>query len=127
MSAQIETRKQLEVGRETNEAGFGNKSSGRVKERGADLRRIAEVANNLVAALADITEHGSGINRSPDVRRGIDFYEEVRFFEINLIGRALELTGGHQGKAARLLNMKITTLNNKIKQYGIPFSRSQAV
>ena len=50
---------------------------------------------------------------------GLDFYNEVTRFEIDLIKRALLLTGGHQGRAARLLNLRATTLNSKIKHYGI--------
>jgi transcriptional regulator with GAF, ATPase, and Fis domain len=54
-----------------------------------------------------------------DVRGGIDFYEEVKRFEVDLIQRALSVTGGNQVRAARLLNMKVTTLNSKIKHYRI--------
>jgi DNA-binding protein Fis len=54
-----------------------------------------------------------------DVRNGIDFYEEVKRFEIDLIQRALSFTHGNQLRAARLLNMKATTLNTKIKNYNI--------
>jgi DNA-binding NtrC family response regulator len=54
-----------------------------------------------------------------DIGRGINFYEEVRRFEIDLIQRALEQTGGHQSRAARLLGMNATTLNSKIKTYNI--------
>ena len=57
--------------------------------------------------------------RSLDIHDGIDFYEEVTDFEIGLIRRALAHTRGHQGRAARLLNLKVTTLNSKIKQYKI--------
>ena len=56
---------------------------------------------------------------SLDIRQGIDFYDEVRRFEIDLIKRALECTRGHQVRAARLLNLKVTTLNSKIKHYNI--------
>jgi DNA-binding NtrC family response regulator len=56
---------------------------------------------------------------TPDVRSGIDFYEEVKRFEINLIERALAFTQGNQVRAARLLKMKVTTLNTKIKHYDI--------
>jgi DNA-binding NtrC family response regulator len=45
--------------------------------------------------------------------------EEVRRLEIDLIRYALRRTGGHQGEAARLLGMKPTTLNSKIKRYHI--------
>lgn len=50
---------------------------------------------------------------------GFDFYDEVSRFEIDLIRRALLQTGGHQVQAARLLNLKVTTLNSKIKHYQI--------
>jgi DNA-binding NtrC family response regulator len=54
-----------------------------------------------------------------DFARGISFYEEVSRFEIELIRRALEATGGHQTRAAKLLGMNNTTLNSKIKSYNI--------
>jgi DNA-binding NtrC family response regulator len=54
-----------------------------------------------------------------EARAGVNFSDEVRRFEIDLIRWALMHTGGHQRRAARLLNMKVTTLNAKIKRYGI--------
>src|SRR5438128_9768409 len=54
-----------------------------------------------------------------NIDSGLDFYDEVTRFEIDLITRALLHTGGHQGRAARLLNLKVTTLNSKIKHYDI--------
>src|SRR6266511_1372007 len=54
-----------------------------------------------------------------NVHSGLDFYAEVHRFEIELIKGALLHTGGHQGRAARLLNLKVTTLNSKIKHYDI--------
>jgi transcriptional regulator with GAF, ATPase, and Fis domain len=55
-----------------------------------------------------------------DILRGIKFYDEVERFERELIIRALELTGGHQVRASRLLGLKVTTLNSKVKRYRIP-------
>ena len=55
-----------------------------------------------------------------DIVRGIKFYDEVERFERELIMRALELTGGHQVRASRLLGLKVTTLNSKVKRYRIP-------
>jgi DNA-binding NtrC family response regulator len=52
-----------------------------------------------------------------DLSRGISFYDEVNRFQIELIRRALEITGGHQSRAAKLLGMNTTTLNSKIKYY----------
>ena len=53
------------------------------------------------------------------IESGFDFYDEVSRFEIDLIRRALVQTGGHQVHAAKLLNLKVTTLNSKIKHYQI--------
>jgi DNA-binding NtrC family response regulator len=67
------------------------------------------------ASLREGAAHSSAL----DIGRGINFYDEVRRFEIDLIRRALEQTGGHQSRAARLLGMNATTLNSKIKTYNI--------
>ena len=56
-----------------------------------------------------------------NVSDGIDFYNEVQRFETGLIKLALDQTRGHQAKAARLLHIKPTTLNSKIKLYGIEY------
>ena len=53
------------------------------------------------------------------IEGGVDFYDEVSRFEIDLIKLALLQTGGHQVQAAKLLNLKVTTLNSKIKHYHI--------
>ncbi len=66
-----------------------------------------------------VVREGAGAGSSIDVSRGINFYDEVRRFEIDLIRRALDQTGGHQSRAARLLGMNPTTLNSKIKTYNI--------
>jgi DNA-binding NtrC family response regulator len=60
-----------------------------------------------------------------DIMRGIQFYDEVERFERELITRALELTGGHQVRAARLLGLKVTTLNSKVKRYRIPLPHEE--
>ena len=52
-----------------------------------------------------------------DIKKGIDFYGEVTRFETSLIRFALEEAEGNQSKAARLLGLRATTLNMKIKHY----------
>ena len=47
----------------------------------------------------------------------LDLQAEVRRFEAELIRNALKRTKGRQRRAARLLRMKVTTLNTKIKKY----------
>lgn len=56
-----------------------------------------------------------------NLSEGIDFYGEVERFETGLIRLALDQTRGHQARAARLLHIKPTTLNSKIKLYGIEY------
>jgi transcriptional regulator with GAF, ATPase, and Fis domain len=70
-------------------------------------------------SVISIAREGSSFAAVQDIGRGVNFYDEVRRFEIDLIRRALEQTGGHQSRAARLLGMNATTLNSKIKTYNI--------
>jgi DNA-binding NtrC family response regulator len=49
----------------------------------------------------------------------LDLQTEVHRFEAEMIRSALIRTGGRQRPAARLLGMKTTTLNTKIKRYQI--------
>ncbi|HET9531527.1 MAG TPA: sigma-54 dependent transcriptional regulator [Blastocatellia bacterium] len=62
---------------------------------------------------------GKSIATQIDLSHGISFYDEVNRFQIELIRRALEITGGHQSRAAKLLGMNTTTLNSKIRYYNI--------
>ncbi len=59
------------------------------------------------------------ISRPVDIKRGARFSDEVRQFEMSLIRTALGRTSGSQTRAAKLLGLKPTTLNAKIKRYGI--------
>ena len=79
-----------------------------------DLRE--EVVNpQLAAARSNEQSNATQI----DLTNGTSFYDEVNRFQIDLIRRALEITGGHQSRAARLLGMNTTTLNSKIRYYNI--------
>ena len=59
------------------------------------------------------------ISRPVDIKNGARFSDEVRQFEVSLIRTALGRTSGSQTRAAKLLGLKPTTLNAKIKRYGI--------
>lgn len=63
----------------------------------------------------------------PEVEAAVDFFAEVERFEIELIESALSRTGGIQKRAAKLLGMQNTTLNSKIKRFGIAVSAFQKV
>ncbi len=47
---------------------------------------------------------------------GIDFEEYVSKVELDLIKQSLARTGGNKGRAAQLLNLKRTTLVEKLKR-----------
>ena len=49
----------------------------------------------------------------------LNLHTEVHRFEAALIRNALVKTGGRQRRAARLLGVKVTTLNTKIKRHNI--------
>ena len=78
---------------------------------------LKELVLRLLCEVQSINEVGSVA-----IENGFDFYDEVSRFEIDLIRRALVQTGGHQVQAAKLLNLKVTTLNSKIKHYQISLS-----
>lgn len=67
----------------------------------------------------ELMQKAEGTSSGIDIGRGVNFYDEVKRFEIDLIRRALDQTGGHQSRAARLLGLNATTLNSKIKSYNI--------
>ncbi len=67
----------------------------------------------------EMIKRTEGVAGEIDLARGVNFYDEVKRFEIDLIRRALDQTGGHQSRAARLLGLNATTLNSKIKSYNI--------
>lgn len=56
---------------------------------------------------------------------GIPFRKTVEEMESWMICRALEVSGGVQKRAAELLQVKPTTLNEMIKRYGIPTRRTR--
>jgi|GEM_PF-944744 len=54
-----------------------------------------------------------------DVPAQLNLQNEVHRFEAAMIRSALAKTGGRQRRAARLLGVKVTTLNTKIKRHKI--------
>ncbi len=82
-----------------------------MKARIDNLKTVALTLLQEVQALTQV--------ETANIEEGVDFYEEVRRFEMQLIERALEQTNGHQGRAAQLLKLKLTTLNSIIKRYNI--------
>ncbi|HEY3037439.1 MAG TPA: helix-turn-helix domain-containing protein [Pyrinomonadaceae bacterium] len=90
------------------------------------MQRLIDIADTLLRETETLardkafTEESNRL-RSLNFSDGIDFYSEVERFETGLIRLALDHTGGHQARAAQLLRIKPTTLNSKIKLYGIEY------
>jgi transcriptional regulator with GAF, ATPase, and Fis domain len=101
------------LGLESNSADRAEQTSGgsSVEVRLNTLRETVRELLHEVESLA--------ISKPVDVRSGTRFSDEVRQFEVSLIRTALGRTSGSQTRAARLLGLKPTTLNAKIKRYGI--------
>lgn len=84
---------------------------------GAASLRVGVLKDLTLALLREVESlRGAGPQKP---RERICLSEEVRRFETELICWALARTGGHQRRAARLLDIKVTTLHAKIKRYGI--------
>ena len=88
------------------------------------IQRVVDLADALLSEAETLardkafTEEATRL-KPLDIVSGIDFYDEVQRFETHLIKMALSETGGNQAKAARLLGIKATTLNSKIKLFKI--------
>ena len=90
------------------------------------LQRLVDLAYSLLKEAEVLARDKTLSDESARIQtlnfdEGIDFYGEVKRFEVGLIKRALEETSGNQAKAAKLLQIKPTTLNSKIKLYQIEF------
>ena len=81
----------------------------------------AHTLNSLrEAALTVLREVDSLTSRQTSPPEKFALQEEVQRYEIELIKNALQRTRGNQRRAAKLLGVKVTTLNCKIKRFGIP-------
>lgn len=83
---------------------------------GRKLAGLREVAQTLLKQIdqleSTLAARGAAAPRA-------DLHTEVQRFETEVIRDALRKTGGHQRRAARLLGVKVSTLNAKIRRYGI--------
>jgi DNA-binding NtrC family response regulator len=94
-----------------------SKAAGDTPEPAASSLKVKTLKELTLALLREV-ESLKGHEKF-EGRPNLDFAAEVRRFETELIRWALMHTGGHQRRAARMLNIKVTTLNAKIKRYGI--------
>jgi DNA-binding NtrC family response regulator len=96
---------------------FDSESAGDVSGERPDTNEI----QMLKAMNVTLSRAIEALERSKPacIEPGTNFYEEVERFEVDLIQRALQQTGGNQAQAARLLGLNQTTLHGKIKHYRI--------
>jgi DNA-binding NtrC family response regulator len=88
------------------------------------LKKMRDLASELLEESEALEHEGELAEASATIaalstNTAIDFFEEVRQFEVRLINRALELAGGNQARAAQMLGLGTTTLNYKVKTYGL--------
>jgi DNA-binding NtrC family response regulator len=86
-----------------------------IDARIGSLKILAQSLMRQIECLQKEAANGSSLE--------FDAQSEVRRFEAELIRSALISTGGRQRRAARLLGMKVTTLNTKIKRYQIKLDK----
>ena|SRR5689334_10470599 len=88
---------------------------------GGEWVALQELIHSLQELLKELEPRldSADNSRIPEMEDGLDFYAEVRRFEIELIRKALTMVSGHQSNAARLLKLKPQTLSMKMKQYQI--------
>jgi two-component system, NtrC family, response regulator PilR len=103
---------------------------GNVRELENVIERAVVLADGAVINRRLIPEHvRSGPQfRLPQVvvpEEGISFRDTVTGFEKRLIESSLKTSGGVQKKAAQLLGLKPTTLNEMIKRYNIILERKE--
>ena len=86
-----------------------------------DERSIGRVSRlrTLARTLLKELELAEELEQDVEIQLEVDFYEEVKRFEIELITKALMHSRGHQLEAAHLIKLNPSTLNAKIKHYGI--------
>jgi len=103
---------------------------GNVRELENVIERSVVLANGPVVDRRLIPEHvrsGSSF-RLPNVvvpEEGISFRDVITGFEKRLIESSLETSGGVQKRAAQLLGLKPTTLNEMIKRHNISLERKE--
>lgn len=82
------------------------------------LREAALTVLREVDSLTSRETNGNG-NGNGNGKQQFGLQEEVQRYESELIRNALQRTRGNQRRAAKLLGVKVTTLNCKIKRLGI--------
>ena len=86
-----------------------------------NLNSVREAALSLLREVDALRKTNQAMSNGK-----LGLHEEVQRYEIELIRQALHRTRGNQRRAAKLLGVKVTTLNCKIKRFGISLSDYEA-
>ncbi|MDQ3063411.1 MAG: hypothetical protein M3R14_11225 [Acidobacteriota bacterium] len=95
---------------------FGS-SEGILKQN--QLEALKSLSLLLVREINSLEETSATLEKEIEDEKPISLFEELRHFEVKMIRCALIRSMGKQTKAAKLLGLKVTTLNVKIKRYKI--------
>ena len=79
-----------------------------------NINTLREAAITLLREVESLASQ-----QEPPTSQRLGLQEEVQRYECELIREALQRTRGNQRRAAKLLGVKVTTLNCKIKRLGI--------
>jgi transcriptional regulator with PAS, ATPase and Fis domain len=75
---------------------------------------VKQLLNKLLVELDSVDE-----NERVPLDDDFNLHEQVKHFEMDMIRHALTLTNNNQRLAAQMLGINYTTLNAKMKRYGI--------
>ena len=79
-----------------------------------NINTLREAAITLLREVESLASQ-----QEPQTTQRLGLQEEVQRYETELIREALQRTRGNQRQAAKLLGVKVTTLNCKIKRLGL--------
>jgi DNA-binding NtrC family response regulator len=85
-----------------------------------NINTLREAAMTLLREVESLASQ-----QEPPTTQRLGLQEEVQRYESELIRDALHRTRGNQRRAAKLLGVKVTTLNCKIKRLGLQQAVSQ--
>ena len=84
--------------------------------------RLDDLRAMVRSLLTELESLGLPVELEPE--GGLNLDDELKRYEIGLIRAALDKADGSQTCAARMLGVKVTTLNTKIKRYQITRCKS---
>lgn len=108
------------------ESGGANRLNGKGIKKSSELKELVGSLSKALDTLESMREvelqQLLNLHSRMFPKDGIDFYAMIENYEKSLIHHALRQTKGNQTKAAKLLNLRLTTLNSMIKRYKIVYS-----